>query len=109
MTTCTDCNIDEYTVENGIIRSPGKFEGEPIHAVHYYHMMLDGFGDYCEADDCNGQTFEIDADDAAMFPDLADCVGGFIHISVSDDGFVYCEIVSAGELSDHVGTPTEDE
>lgn len=33
-----------YTVVNGIIRSPGKFEGEPVWAPYYWEAYLINHG-----------------------------------------------------------------
>lgn len=37
---CTHCNeiLEGYEVEDGIIRSAGQFEGEPIYTVHFGHI-----------------------------------------------------------------------
>ena len=32
-----------YKIENGRIRSPGKFEGEMIYVPFYWNVFLDGF------------------------------------------------------------------
>ena len=84
---------DEYTVENGIIRSPGKFEGQPSYAVHFYDMWNNGFLD----EDCFDGELEhqcmaycnIDSDDIAEFPELKgiDCM----TIHETGYGFVYME------------------
>lgn len=37
-----------YTVVNGIIQSPGKFEGLPIYAPYFHAQSLDGIFDDAE-------------------------------------------------------------
>jgi hypothetical protein len=105
-TSCQYCDLDEYTIEDGIIRSPGKFEGEPAHALHFYHYMMDGSAEVCA---CGACYMSIDAEDAALFPDLADSIGGYVHLSVSDSGFVYTEVVSAKELEEHEAENMEED
>jgi hypothetical protein len=36
----------EFTVKNGIIQSPGKFENEPLSTPFYYDLMLNGEGEF---------------------------------------------------------------
>lgn len=57
----------EYKVENGIIRSPGKFEGEPVYAPYFWSMFLDGMAD---EDDSRILWFDVQEDDIEQFPEL---------------------------------------
>lgn len=43
--TCTTCAGQEFTIRDGIIADPGKFEAEPLATYHAYHVMLDGGAD----------------------------------------------------------------
>ena len=43
-----------YKVERGIVRSPGKFEGEPLYVPYYWGEYLDG-----GADDDEGCTLKF--------------------------------------------------
>lgn len=83
-------NIDDikeqYEVnEQGIITSPGKFEGEAAHAVFFWDAALNGFADgYGDDGAC---WFDIDQDDVVKFPALQ----GVKRLSIDTDnsGFVY--------------------
>ncbi len=60
--------IKGYTVDqNGIIRSPGKFEGEMLYVPHFYEIWNDGF-----ADTGNGTkaSFKVTQEDREMFPEI---------------------------------------
>jgi hypothetical protein len=48
--------LSEFTVENGIIKSPGKFEGEPVFVPHFWSLALEGFSD---GDDGRVLTFKF--------------------------------------------------
>lgn len=48
-----DNDIYPYTVQNGIITSPGKFEGEAAYMPEAYEVYLDGFGLELEGE-CEG-------------------------------------------------------
>jgi hypothetical protein len=71
----------------GNITSPGKFEGEPLYAVAFYEIGLEGFADQ---DDGAAYAFEITQEDRATWPELpSDCK--WVVIRESDNGFVHCE------------------
>jgi len=75
---------DGYEVKNGIIRSPGRFEGEPTYAPYFYDATLNGEGD---TDESEVTTFEINETDRKLFPELKDVKT--IYLWQSDQGFVY--------------------
>jgi len=77
---------DQYTVENGIIQDPGKFEGEPLWSPYFYDLYLNGCADYDGDDEL---WFDIDDEDLAQFPELV----GYTRVILREDeqGFVYCE------------------
>jgi hypothetical protein len=70
--------------KNGIIQTPGKFEGEPLYTVHFYNSFLD-YTNY-EYINKNWLTVKIEKEDIELFPELENfyCVA----IYLSDDGFV---------------------
>jgi len=57
--------------EHGIIRDPGKFEGEMIYSPYFYDLCMDGA---CDQEDYDGDTllsyFDISAEDIKEFPEL---------------------------------------
>lgn len=78
--------MTEYNVDaNGIIHSPGKFEGEMVYAPYFWDAFLNGM-----ADEDNGKvlTFNITDEDREQFPELADVRA--IDLINTDQGFVYC-------------------
>jgi hypothetical protein len=79
-----------YRVENGVIRSPGKFEGEPVFVPYLWDWFLEG-GDRYDEDE--GVTFELGpvggadhAEIVAEFPELAHV--GSVTLVETDTGFV---------------------
>ena len=76
---------DEYTVEAGRIRSPGKFEGEMVYLPHFYDAYLDGLA---EDDDGEVLSFDITPEDREQFPELG--CRRVLRLYIRDDGFV-CE------------------
>jgi hypothetical protein len=79
--------IAQYNVgSDGIIRSPGKFEGEMLYAPYFWDCYLNG----C-ADDDDGEvlTFIIGPDDVAIFPELSDRKS--LRLWECDQGFVHCD------------------
>lgn len=92
---------ESYQVDaNKIIRTLGKFEGEPIYAPYYWDCCLQGMF----AEDVNGVFFmPLDASDHAMWPELylntwdgqhdptTKPVYG-IALEESEQGFVYSKV-----------------
>lgn len=81
----------EYKVVNGIIESPGKFEGEPVYAPYFWGLYLNGMADYDEspggalAGEVSG--FDLTDEDRERFPELE----GFerVELWTDDQGFVW--------------------
>lgn len=73
----------QYKIENGIIRSPGKFEGEAVYVPHFWDIYLNGFAD---SDDGTALGFDVLPEDKVEFPELKRrrCV----KLMERDDGFV---------------------
>lgn len=87
--------IDAYDVKDGLIRSPGKFEGEPIYAPYFYDgsgdgeelsRMEDGLGDYVA-------LLVVDDTDRAIFPELDQSLP-IVIVTEDDQGFVRCSQLS---------------
>jgi len=74
----------DYDVRNGIIKSPGKFEGEPILTLYYYDAFLNGDGDSID-EDSNDLAFNVTAEEAEAF---GLTVGDRVTLTFSDQGFV---------------------
>ena len=71
-----------YTVKDGIIKSPGKFEGEPIYVPYFWQVYLDGFGE--EMGDY--VLFDVEPSDVVEFPELNG--KSTIKLMENDQGFV---------------------
>lgn len=72
--------------ENGVITSPGMFEGEMLYVPHYWEMFLEGFAD---RDDGKVLGFDILPEDRQQFPELGKR-RRTVKLYQRDDGFV-CE------------------
>ncbi len=78
--------LDEYDVDaNGIIRDPGKFEGEMLYVPYFWDAFLNGMAD---EDEGEVLTFEVDDTDREQFPELAGIIT--IDLIETGDGFVVC-------------------
>jgi hypothetical protein len=78
--------ITQYNVgSDGIIRSPGKFEGEMLYVPFYWDIALQGFANL---DDGEVFGFNIEPEDVALFPELNDRKS--LRLWESDQGFVHC-------------------
>lgn len=80
-----------YDVKDGRIVSPGKFEGEPVFAPHFWDVAMNGFAD---GDNGDTFTFHIRKDDAEHdeFPELKKWMGRrrLLRLRQDDQGFVHC-------------------
>ena len=78
---------EEYTVVDGIIRNPGKFELEHVWVPYYWDLVLDGEGE--DELDENGEVlateFVVDSDEAEAFG--LEC-GATVEVSEDSQGFV---------------------
>lgn len=82
----------DYKLRDGMIRTPGKFEGEMLYVPFYWDSGLMG----CASHDVNGVWFfEILTDEKQMFPELADYYG--IALEESDSGFVTATLFQSAE------------
>ncbi|MBT8460251.1 MAG: hypothetical protein KJN60_11320 [Boseongicola sp.] len=70
--------------ERGIITSPGKFEGEPTHAVYFWEAWMNGSWDDFDGDET---IFNIDDKDRHRFPALEGV--DRVRLWQSEQGFVY--------------------
>ena len=95
--------LKEYTVENGVIRSPGKFEGERVYVPYFWDLVLEGLAD---KDDDMGLTFVVTEEDLSEFPELPEdgyALGTKLYLYQRDDGFVFRSVAPAQ------GEPTLDD
>jgi hypothetical protein len=74
-------------------KGPGKFEGEPIYAPHYWELTLDSGADEEEFDDANDRpvaVFKLTAEDHGLFPELEG--GEILRIYEDEQGFVWSSV-----------------
>ena len=76
--------LEGYDIRDGIIRSPGKFEGEPMYAPYFYDALLNGFAD---EDEDGVATFIITDEDRKLFPMLAEAKS--VRLWESEQGFIH--------------------
>jgi len=80
---------------------PGKFEGEPAYAKHFYDESMEGGADENVIDSGGAQIdiFRISSEDTDQFPDLIN--DEFVILWETNDGFVMTETAtSEGDLLD---------
>ena len=83
--TITDLQ-NEFTVKNGLIQNPGKFENEPLSTPFYYDLMLNGEGEF----------IDIEPSDRVQFPNIPDDKT-IAYVTEDDQGFVTIEFLNAEE------------
>ena len=98
--------LSEYP--RGYVDHPGKFEGEPIAAIYFYELMLDGAADETIYDGGTPvDVFSVDADDRAVWG--FDDTTTYVAIYTTEQGCVmwhewtavdYAEAVDACTASD---------
>jgi hypothetical protein len=81
--TRVDIKLDYQIDERGVIRSPGKFEGEMLYVPYFWDAFLNGCAD---GDDGEVLTFIVDSDDVREFPELADAKQ--VRLYEDSQGFV---------------------
>lgn len=77
-------------IEGGLMESgPGKFEGEPRYAEHYWNKVLEGCADREDVDEDGRPValFKINETDVQLFPELADVER--LMLWEDEFGFVY--------------------
>jgi hypothetical protein len=81
----------EYANDGERITQPGKFEGEPVFAPHYWDIALQGFAD---EDRGTSYTFKFKNGDRdfAVWPELKKWLGRKRTLRLFEDsqGFVRC-------------------
>lgn len=75
--------LEQYQAENGIIRTPGRFEGEMLYVPHFWGIFLEGFAD---RDDGRTVEFDVTDEDRQEFPELKG--RRTIRLFQREDGFV---------------------
>lgn len=90
----------EYNTANGIIKSPGKFEGEPIWAPYFWDKGLNGWADVDVGDGESEPAvwgFIIRDEDRSEFPDGFKLDTYAVSLWETDNGFVYTSQLTRAE------------
>jgi hypothetical protein len=101
--------VSKHTTRDGIIRSPGKFCGEPVWAPMLYEWSLDqsywekwGGGEQEDGSRPNSwYAWKVDDDMRAVFPELKDAFA--VGIEETDQGFVYARELTEEEFNELEG------
>lgn len=79
--------ISQYNIENGIIRSPGKFEGEAVYVPYFYESWLLGGADRETTHFGRSVAgFDLGEEEKVEFPELRG--RRTVNLLQRDDGFV---------------------
>jgi hypothetical protein len=81
----------EYTVVDGFIQNPGKFERQPRWLPHMWDMVLDGYGDDEENDGEIVTKLAVLFEDVQKYPELERI--GVIEIWETNEGFIHYRIL----------------
>lgn len=77
-----------YRVIDGVIRSPGKFNNEPIWCPYFWDAYLNGASyESCAGE---GMLFDVTPADRRVFPELAKVHR--VSLAIDENGFVYSDI-----------------
>lgn len=74
----------DYQNDGRIITQPGKFQGEPVFAPHFWNLGLEGFAD---DDDGERYSFNVTKDDAEFWPELEGVA--VVELREDSNGFVH--------------------
>lgn len=73
--------------EHGVIRSPGKFEGEMLYVPYFWQAYLNGGADN---DDGEYLRFDVNEHDLALYPELEGLV--MVVLRENGNGFVSASV-----------------
>lgn len=80
-------------------KGPGKFEGEPCYAEHFYTACLEGGADDFYDGCTQVSRLDVTAEDVAAFPcclETAD-IGKAVILWETEQGFVYTRLMDTAE------------
>ena len=89
----------DYTIDElHIIRSLGKFEGEPFWVPYFWERWLEGCSDdEFPLADSGISVFYINTDDTDQFPELKGRLFDVLLLWENDQGFAYSQIMTEEE------------
>lgn len=96
--------LQAYQVENGVIVSPGKFEGETVYAPYFYEATMDGCAEELSFQEDGGGEYvalvSIHDEDREAFPEIANetCESGapatYAGVIENELGFVAVRLLT---------------
>ena len=83
----------DYTIKDGIIQGPGKFEGEWYYALYFYDCIMNGGGDETIPSYTDSElvidVFNLTDSEKDAFPEIANATR--VECQETNDGFFYCD------------------
>ena len=87
MRATRDDILEHFTIEDGRIVSPGRFEGQRIYVPYFWDAVQDGWQDDEEYEgDIQTAVFFITPEDRQQFPELESKLE--VRVRQIDDGFI---------------------
>ena len=77
----------DYEVRDGVICSPGKFEGEPLYAPAFWDAVLNGMAEELEGEGVLIARYFPSVDDRKEWPELGDAA--VLYLYEDSQGFVH--------------------
>ena len=89
----------EFDVVDGIIRNPGKFEGEAVWVPYFWDLVMDGDGEevFDEDGELVATRFKVDAEEEEAFADVLDgelACGSTVELFGDSQGFVIGTVIA---------------
>ena len=89
----TEHLTSDYTIKDGIIQDPGKFEGEWYYSLYFYDCIMSGGGDEIKSSYLDSEriidVFNLTHSERDAFPELGNA--NRVECQESDNGFFYCD------------------
>ena len=91
----------EYRVVDGLIRNPGKFEGEAVYVPYYWDLVMEGEGEEVMEVESERESprirFVVDSEEEAAFADVLGgelrC-GATVELFEDSQGFVIGTVIA---------------
>ena len=79
--------LKQYSInEDGVILSPGKFEGEMLYMPHFWEAYLNGESNTLQD---GSLSIPIESGEREMFPELGSKRRKVVRFNIDDNGFVW--------------------
>lgn len=89
----------EYDVVDGVIRNPGKFEGEAVWVPYFWDLVMNGDGEevFDEDGELVATRFKVDAEEEETFSDVLGgelACGSPVELFEDAQGFVFGTVIA---------------